>query len=96
MANEQEQLVDAIRTHLRREYGDDSMASMRRLFDAHDKDGDGKIDKDELGRLLKAVEVGNALTRGAWVRGMIDKLDDNADRTISWAELTAAVGLGAA
>jgi Ca2+-binding EF-hand superfamily protein len=93
MANEQQQLVDAIQAYLKQHYGDASLASMRKLFDGHDADGDGKIDKDELGRLLKAVDVGNALTRGAWVRGVIDKLDTNTDRTISWEELIAVTGL---
>ncbi len=89
MANEQQQLVDAIGTHLQKSYGDRSSASMRKLFDRYDVDNDGKITKSELTQLLKDVDIGNSLTRGAWVRGIIDKLDTNADRAITWEEFQA-------
>lgn len=86
MATEQEQLVAGIGTYLREHYGESSESSMQKLFDRYDADHDGKINKQELGQLLKEVDVGNAFTRGAWVRGIIDKLDTNADRSISWEE----------
>jgi Ca2+-binding EF-hand superfamily protein len=89
---EQQQLVSAIGTYLDKNYGDHSSASMRKLFDRYDKDGDGKIDKNELGQLLKDVDIGNTFTRGAWVRGIIDKIDTNADRTISWDEFQSVAG----
>lgn len=94
MASEQEQLVTGIETYLRTTYGDTSAASRRKLFDNYDADGDGNIDKAELGKLLKDVDIGNTFTRGAWVRGIIDKLDANADGVISWDEFDAAVGAG--
>lgn len=92
MATEQEQLVAAIRGYLDQNYGDRSPAAMRKFFDRYDTDHDGKIDKQELGKLLKDIDVGNAFTRGAWVRGIIDKLDTNADKSISWDEFQAVAG----
>jgi Ca2+-binding EF-hand superfamily protein len=86
---EQEQLVAAIATYLDQTFGDRSPAAMRKLFDRYDGDHDGKIDKQELGRLLKDVDIGNSFTRGAWVRGIIDKLDANSDKAISWDEFQA-------
>jgi Ca2+-binding EF-hand superfamily protein len=86
MANEQEQLVAAIAKHLDAQYGDRSKASMRKLFDRYDANHDGKLDKSELTQLLKDIDIGNALTRGVWVKGIIDRIDTNADRMISWDE----------
>lgn len=89
MASEQQQLVDAIGTYLQQNFGGRSPESMRKLFDRYDVDRDGKITKPELTQLLKDVDIGNSLTRGAWVRGIIDKLDSNHDKAISWDEFQA-------
>ncbi len=86
MAGEQEQLVASIESALQTRYGDTSLASMRKLFDSYDTNKDGKIDKDELIKLLKDVGIGNSLTRGKWAKGIIDKLDTDADKAISWDE----------
>lgn len=89
MASEQEQLVTSIEKALHSKYGDASPASMRKLFDSYDTNGDGKIDKDELKKLLSDVDIGNSFTRGAWVKGIIDKLDANGDKAIAWDEFQA-------
>ncbi len=86
---EQEQLIAAIHAYLDQNFGDRSPAAMRQLFDRYDVDHDGQIDKQELARLLKDVDIGNSFTRGAWVRGIMDKIDTNADKTISWEEFQA-------
>ena len=91
---EQEQLVSALGKHLEKSYGDRSPAAMRKLFDGYDGDRDGRIDKTELARLLKDVDVGNSFTRGAWVRGILDKVDANSDKAISWEEFQAVVAGG--
>jgi Ca2+-binding EF-hand superfamily protein len=92
MATEQEQLVSGIANYLQQNFGDKTPDSMRKLFDRYDVDHDGKITKQELGQLLKDIDVGNSLTRGAWVRGIIDKVDTNADKSISWDEFQAVAG----
>jgi hypothetical protein len=71
MSSEQEQLVTGIATYLDQTYGDRSPAAMRKLFDRYDVDHDGKINKQELRKLLEDVDVGNSFTRGAWVRGIL-------------------------
>jgi Ca2+-binding EF-hand superfamily protein len=93
MATEQEQLVAGIGNYLQQNFGDKSNASMRKLFDRYDDDHDGKIDKQELGRLLKDIDIGNTFTRGAWVRGILDKVDTNTDQAISWDEFETVVRL---
>ena len=90
-SSEQAELVEKIKKHLVREFGDAGMESMRKLFERYDRDGDRKISGDELQRLLEDAGVGNSLTRGAWVRGVIGALDRNADRKIDWDEFVAAV-----
>ncbi len=89
MAGEQEQLVTSIEAALKSKYGDASLDSMRKLFDSYDANKDGKIDKDELSKLLKDVDIGNSFTRGTWVKGIIEKLDKNGDKAISWEEFQA-------
>jgi len=91
MASAQEQLVAGIGNYLQQNYGDKSEGSMRKLFDRYDGDGDGKIDKGELEKLLTDIDVGNRFTRSTWVRGIVDKLDTNADRAISWDEFRTVV-----
>jgi Ca2+-binding EF-hand superfamily protein len=88
---EQEELVEKIQKLLKKKYGDSSIENMRKLFDEYDRDKDQKISPDELEKLLKDAEVGNALTRGAWVKGVIGALDTNSDKKIDWDEFTAAI-----
>lgn len=94
MATEQEQLIDGITTYLDQNYGDRSPVAMRKLFDRYDVDHDGKISKQELGRLLQDIDIGNTFTRGVWVRGILDKVDTNADKAISWDEFQTVAGAG--
>ena len=58
----------------------------KKAFDAYDGDGDGKMTKDEIKRLLADAGVGNGLTRGAWADGILKKLDMNHDSGVQWCE----------
>ncbi len=90
-SREQEELVEKIQRFLKKKYGDASIESMRKLFDEYDRDKDQKISPEELEKLLKDAEVGNGLTRGAWVRGVVGALDQNGDKQIDWKEFSDAV-----
>lgn len=92
MAGEQEELVARIKALLAKKYGDTSMESARKLFDEYDTNHDQKISERELEQLLKDASVGNAMTRGMWVKGIVGALDKNGDKQIDWAEFSAAVG----
>ena len=85
------ELVDKIRRLLRRDHGDDSEPALRAAFRKYDRDGDGRIDAEELSLLLADADVGNRLTRRAWIRGIMDRLDTDGDEGISWDEFVAAV-----
>jgi Ca2+-binding EF-hand superfamily protein len=90
-SKEQAELVEKIQKLLQKKYGDSSVENMRKLFDEYDRDKDQKISPDELERLLKDADIGNSFTRGAWVKGVIGALDQNADKKIDWDEFTAAI-----
>lgn len=91
MSNEKDELVQKVQALLQKQYGDTSPESMRKLFDAYDHDGDGRVGGDELERLLKDAGVGNSFTRGMWVKGIIKELDQNRDQTIDWGEFSKAI-----
>ena len=55
-------------------------------FEHYDADKSGSIDKNELVQLLSEAGVGNGLTRSTWAKGIIAKLDSNADGAIEWTE----------
>lgn len=55
-------------------------------FEDFDRNNDGKINHNELVEFLKACEVGNKLTRGAYARGVMDAMDADKDGEITWEE----------
>lgn len=85
MAIEKE-LVSKIQALMRERFGGTGAESRRHLFDAYDADHNGQISGDELSRLLHDADVGNALTRGFWVKGVMGRLDADKSGTISYAE----------
>ena len=61
-------------------------------FEHFDQDGDERINRSELSEALKDIGVGNFLTRGAWVDGIMEKLDQSPqDGTLSHEELIDGV-----
>lgn len=65
--------------------------TFRGLYTRYDRDNDGRLNEDELNSLLRDADIGNSWTRGAWVRGILDRFDLGGDRTISWDELEKAI-----
>lgn len=62
---------------------------------AHYAGGDQQVSKDELRTLLGDAGVGNFITRGAWVDGIMERLDKapngNGNNRISWQEFQRVV-----
>ena len=52
-------------------------------------DGAGLIDRTSLKDLLRAAGVGNQVTRGAWADGILEAVDSDRDRKVSWSEFTS-------
>lgn len=85
------ELQAKIKGLLLRKYGDTARESMEKLFRAYDKNRNGEIDNSELEQLLKDAEVGNGITRGMWVKGIMKKLDADGDKSISWKEFDSVI-----
>lgn len=64
------------------------------LFRAYDGDGDGELRSIELVELLKDADVGSAWTRSIWASKILDQLDGDQTRTLSWPEVRAAIESG--
>lgn len=78
----EEELKRKVGALVEKDFGGD----YKKAFDHYDHDHDGAVDADELTKLLKDAGVGNFATRGAWVKGILDKLDKTEDRKIQWQE----------
>lgn len=78
----EEELKRKVGALVEKEYGGD----YKKAFDHYDGDHDGAVNADELTRLLKDAGVGNFATRGAWVSGILEKLDKTHDHKIQWHE----------
>jgi Ca2+-binding EF-hand superfamily protein len=83
----EEDLVDKILALMRQRFGGTDRASLARLFETYDANGDGQVDADELACLLADAGVGSARTRKAWVRAAMSQLDSDGSRTLDLREL---------
>jgi Ca2+-binding EF-hand superfamily protein len=84
---QKKELTDKVTRLLAERFGGD----YHKAFAHYDGNGDGRIDKEELGSLLSDAGIGNWLTRGAWADGIIAVLDANKDGTISGPEFEAVL-----
>ncbi len=82
----EKELVEKIQALMRERFGGTGAESRRHLFDAYDGDQNGQMSGDELSRLLADAKVGNGLTRGFWVKGVLHRLDADKSGTISYHE----------
>lgn len=88
----EKELIEKIQGLMRSRHGGTDHAARARLFAAYDTNGDGQICRSELARLLDDAGVGNSLTRGFWVKGVIARLDQDDNETISLEEFEAVIG----
>ena len=84
---QKQELTDKVARLIQSRFGGD----YGKAFAHYDADGDGRIDKAELGRLLEDAGIGNWLTRGAWASGIVAALDSDKDGTISGPEFQAVL-----
>ncbi len=65
-------------------------------FRAYDRGSDGALNNSELRALLADARVGNGLTRGFWVDGIIEKMDQlpgaRRNGKVDWGELETLLG----
>jgi Ca2+-binding EF-hand superfamily protein len=84
---EKRELKEKIGHLVAKQFGGD----FRRAFDHYDASQDGKIDREELERLLKDADIGTWATRGLWANAIIAELDKDHDLRISRSELEAVL-----
>ncbi len=85
------ELIMKIRNMLQRHHGGDDPTAMRKAFSMYDRSGNGELGPNELAVVLADAGVGNALTRGAWVRGILSRLDSEGRGALSWSDFQAAL-----
>lgn len=85
MGDAKQDAIDKLQLFVAENYG----GSYEAAFRSYDKDGDSKISSVELASLLYDAEIGSRLTRGIYVRQVIDHVDSDGDGKVSWAEFEA-------
>jgi hypothetical protein len=58
---------------------------------ASKRGGNGTVDEEELGDLLKDAGIGSWATRGIWVDGVMKELDRDRDKKIGWSEFESSM-----
>ncbi|MFO0806695.1 MAG: EF-hand domain-containing protein [Gemmataceae bacterium] len=82
--DEKRELKEKIEAFIRDRHAGDPEAAFRAYAD-----GAGLIDRTSLKNLLHDAGVGNHLTRGAWADGILEAVDTDRDRKISWPEFVS-------
>ena len=54
----------------------------------------GLVEPGDLRKLLEDANIGNGITRGKWVEGVMKKVDVSNDKAISWDEFQKALSTG--
>lgn len=86
MAPETE-LVTKVRQLLVKRSGSDDLGALRASFFAYDKNRTGHLEPEELHEVLEDAGIGNKLTRGMWVKGILARLDSAKKNALSWDDL---------
>ena len=87
MAPETE-LITKVRMLLVKQHGSDDVASLKKGFFAYDRNGSGRLEAEELTNVLEDAGIGNKLTRGMWVKGILARLDRDRDNALSWDDFS--------
>lgn len=90
MADHKEQLIAALTKLVNRDFA----GNWQVAFSYYDRDCDGRMNEEEIFSLLAAAEIGNRLTRWAWVDGVLKALDADNDDAVTLLEFNAAIQRG--
>lgn len=80
------ELVTKVRQLLLKRCGSDDVAALRESFFAYDKNQTGHLEPEELQVVLEDAGIGNKLTRGMWVKGILARLDRHKKNALSWED----------
>ena len=84
----EQELQQKVSSLVERRFGGNYETAFRHYTDHN---GASAITRDRLARLLKDADVGNGLNRGAWVDGILARLDANRDGLISQREFEGMI-----
>ncbi len=84
MSDPKQELVEKVTQLVKQRYGGDWNRAFRHYSGLGGSSG--LVDRDAVAELLKDAGIGNAMTRGAWTRGIVKELDEDEDLKISWDE----------
>lgn len=90
-SEEQDPNVKELKEKVGKLVKDNFNGDLKKAFEHYDADGDNAVNADEISALLKDAGVGNAITRGFWVNGILAKLDKNEDKKVEWPEFKGGV-----
>jgi Ca2+-binding EF-hand superfamily protein len=77
------ELKDKLTRYVDEEFAGDYEAA----FASFDSSSDGELGSRELGRALDKIGVGNLFTRGAWVDGIMERMDASGNDQLTFSEL---------
>ena len=83
--------VKAFATKVKRLVDTRFKGDLKRAFAHYDKNKDGGVDHSEMWKFLGDARVGNFITRGFWINGIMKRLDTNKDKKIAFSEMQAAL-----
>lgn len=81
--DQKRELKEKISVLIRDQHGGDAQAAFSHYA------ANGMVDRTSLKNMLRDAGVGNAFTRGAWADGILEAVDADRDRKISWAEFAS-------
>ena len=85
MASTKEKILNKIQILITNHY-----STPERAFNFFDKDGDGKLTKNEIVRLLKQAEI-SGFIRGIVSTKLVEGYDKDKDGLINWEEFKMAI-----
>lgn len=89
--NPETELITKVKKLITDRHGVDDQRALRSTFEAYDRNGSGRLEAEELTRVLEDAGIGNKLTRGMWVKGILSKLAREASDALSWNDFASAV-----
>jgi len=98
VAGDQEYVLEKIAQMAESQKGDRSNASMKAMLADYDSGGKGCLNQDDLVRMLNDAGVcvkkfGICAPQSMVAKGIIDALDTDGDRCVTWAEYKVAAGI---
>ncbi|MFO0744949.1 MAG: EF-hand domain-containing protein [Myxococcota bacterium] len=85
------ELITKVKKLVTDRHGVDDHAALRNTFEAYDRNRTGCLEPEELSRVLEDAGIGNKLTRGMWVKGILSRLAREANDALSWNDFASAV-----